>query len=70
MHDTMIIGKSATGHGTPRLVVNDEKQQKKIVSMIHDEQHLGINRTTEMVCTKYYWPRMTKDIMSYVSQCM
>ena len=56
------IGKSATG--TPRLVVDDKKRQEKIVSSVHDRQHMGINKTVKLVCLKYYWPGMTKDIAS------
>ena len=54
--------------GTPRLVVDDRKRQSKIISSVHQEHHLGINKTVELVCRKYYWPGMTKDITSYVSQ--
>ena len=35
---------------------------------VRQEYHLGMNRTMELVCKKYNWPCMTKDITSYVSQ--
>ena len=56
-----------------RLVVEDPDQQKRIVSSIHDTSHMGLNRTTDMVSAKYYWPGLTSDVKAYVSfscQCV
>ena len=50
-----------------RLVVEDPDRQKRIVSSIHDTAHMGLNRTTDMVSGKYYWPGLTADVKSYVS---
>ena len=46
--------------------MEDPEQWKRIISTIHDESHLGINRTNEMVAKKYYWPGLYKDITAYV----
>ena len=51
-----------------RMVVNSVASQKRIISSVHDQHHLGINRTVEMICNKYYWPNMTNNIKSYVSK--
>ena len=50
-----------------RLVVEDQEQRKRIVATIHDSNHLGINRTLDLVCSKYYWPGQSKDVIEYVS---
>ena len=50
-----------------RLVVEDVAQRKRIISSIHDANHLGVNRTNDMVACKYYWPGMFKNIQDYVS---
>ena len=49
-----------------RLVVEDEGKRKRIISAIHDPNHLGVNRTLSMVTTKYYWPGITTDVKDYV----
>ena len=50
-----------------RLVIEDPDRQKRIISSIHDTSHMGLNRTTDMVSGKYYWPGLTSDIKAYVS---
>ena len=50
-----------------RLVVEVPDRRKRIVSSIHDTAHMGLNRTTDMVSGKYYWPGLTADVKSYVS---
>ena len=50
-----------------RLVVEDPDRRKRIVSSIHDTAHMGLNRTTDMVSGKYYWPGLTSDVKAYVS---
>ena len=58
------LGKTSA---TPRLVIEDREQQKRIISSIHNECHLGMNRTNELVAKKYYWPGLYKDVNVYVS---
>ena len=48
-------------------MIEDPDQRKRIVSSIHDTSHMGLNRTTDMVSGKYYWPGLTSDVKAYVS---
>ena len=49
-------------------MLDDTAQKKRIVSSVHDSSHLGVNRTLDLVFTKYYWPRLTNDVKKhYVS---
>ena len=48
-----------------RLVVEDPDRRKRIVSSIHDSSYMGLNRTTDMVSAKYYWPGLTSDVKAY-----
>ena len=70
----MIITYIYIGKSTPvvnqslRMVVNSAAPQRRIISSVHDEHHLGFNRTVEMICNKYYRPNMTNIIKSYVSR--
>ena len=50
-----------------RLVVEDLDRRKRVVSSIHDTSHMGLNRTTDMVSAKYYWPGLTSDVKAYIS---
>lgn len=50
-----------------RLVIEDPKQRARIISSVHDSCHLGLNRTNDVLASKYYWPGMSKDVGSYVS---
>ncbi len=34
---------------------------------IHDESHVGVNRTLDTISSKYYWPNLTMDVKEYVS---
>lgn len=37
---------------------------------LHDESgHLGVERTTELIRDRFYWPRMTPDIEQYIKNC-
>ena len=49
------------------MVIEYTFQRKRIISSIYDTSHLGVNRSLDMVSTKYYWPGLTKDVRSYVS---
>ena len=48
---------------TERLVIEDLGQRQRIVARVHDSGHLGINRSLDMVASKYYWPGLSKDVI-------
>ena len=54
---------------TPRLVVECNEQRKRIIASIHDSNHLqvGVNRSLDLVKSKYYWPGLSGDVKQYVS---
>ena len=51
----------------PRLVVESADERKRIIASIHDQAHLGRDKTLSKVTSRYYWPEMYNDICSYVS---
>ena len=53
----------------PRLVVEHLDKRKRIIAGSHDGSHLGLNRTNDMVSSKYYWPGHFTDVRQYVSYC-
>lgn len=44
--------------------------QKQVLEMLHDQQgHQGIERTTNLVCSRFYWTGMRKDVEEYCKTC-
>ena len=43
---------------TPRLVVEDEEDRRKIIESIHGQAHLGRDKTLSQLTQRYYWPNM------------
>ena len=54
------------GSEKPRLVVESAEERKKIIGSIHNQAHLGRDKTSE-ITARYYWPEMYNDVTSYVS---
>lgn len=52
---------------TPRLVIEACEERHRIVRSIHDQGHLGRDKTLSEINTRYYWPDMYKHITAYVS---
>ena len=48
-------------------MIEDPDHLKRIVSSIRDASHMGLNRTTDMVSGKYYWPGLISDVKACVS---
>lgn len=41
-----------------------------VLHTLHDDSgHLGVDRTTELLANRFYWPRMTNDISDYIKNC-
>ena len=51
----------------PRLVVESADERRRIIASIHDQAHLGRDKTLSEVTSRYYWAEMYNDICSYVS---
>ena len=54
------------GSEIPRLVVKSPEERRRIISSIHDQAHLGRDKTSE-ITARYYWPEMYNEVCSYVS---
>ena len=47
-----------------------QSHQNEILKYLHDDMgHLGIERVTELVRSRFYWPKMVHDITAYVRNC-
>ena len=64
------IGGQKKSTTTPRLVVETVEERDRIVKSVHDQAHLGRDKTLSAVSAKYYWPNMYNEICEYVSFLM
>ena len=48
-------------------MVEDVNKRNRVMENIHNSSHFGINRTLDLVSSKYYWPGLTNDVKQYVS---
>ena len=51
----------------PRLVVQSEREQLRLIKTIHDTAHLGRDKTLSQLNEQYYRPEMYNQVCSYVS---
>ena len=51
----------------PRLAVQSEEEQLKLIRTMHDTAHLGRDKTLSQLNERYYWPEMYNQVCSYVS---
>ena len=41
--------------------------RKTALELLHDKfGHLGIDRTTGLICERFFWPRMAEEIRQYI----
>ena len=58
--------------GEKVLIVLPQSQQKDVLRLLHDNVsagHMGVEKTTNRVRERYYWPGYTKDVKEYVDSC-
>lgn len=52
------------------LCIPDSSLRLKLISEIHNEGHLGRDRTLHLVSTSYFWPSLRRDVERYVERCV
>lgn len=56
----------------PQLVVPKDEREE-ILKFYHSDNtadHYGVQRTTQKIAARYYWPGMRRDISKYVKECI
>ena len=51
----------------PRLVVQSEEEQLRLVKTTHDTAHLGRDKILSQLNERYYWPSMYSQVCENVS---
>lgn len=60
------------GHPTTKQLVVPKGRRNDVLKIAHDSilsGHLGVQRTTDRILTRFYWPGMHGDIVRYVRSC-
>ncbi|KAL1249378.1 hypothetical protein QQF64_020383 [Cirrhinus molitorella] len=63
------MSKNLYGKDKKQLVLPEPFHQQVMYSLHDDAGHLGIERTTELVKDRFYWPRLTSEVEKYVKSC-
>lgn len=41
-----------------------------VIRAMHDDfRHLGQEKTVDMLCSRFFWPRMSIDVKEYIKNC-
>lgn len=52
-----------------RLCIPDCSLRVQIVSELHNEGHVGHDRTLQLVTSSYFWPCLRRDVERFVERC-
>lgn len=63
------VKQTAAGKETTQLVL-PERFRTTVLKSLHDEcGHLGIEKTSELIKDRFYWPHMSIDVEQYIKTC-
>ena len=52
-----------------RLCIPESGLRMKIVNELHEEGHVGRDRTLQLISQSYFWPSMRKEVERFVQRC-
>jgi len=67
--DILYRKRKEGGHTTFQLVLPKELRQTAMKSLHDDMGHLGIERTTDLLRSRFYWPKMAAEVEAKVKTC-
>lgn len=69
--DNLLYRQRKLPNGTVnKQLVLPERYQSSVMTSLHDEcGHLGVEKTTELLKERFYWPRMNADVEQYIKTC-
>ncbi|RXN03980.1 Retrovirus-related Pol polyprotein from transposon 412 [Labeo rohita] len=70
IHNEVLYRKRQDGDKvTHQLVLPEELRAPVLQSLHNDMGHLGTERTLDLARTRFYWPRMARDVEQKVKKC-
>lgn len=52
-----------------RLCIPESSLRLKIIQELHNEGHVGRDRTLHLASSSYFWPSMHRDVERFVQRC-
>lgn len=52
-----------------RLCVLDCSLRLQLVKELHEEGHVGRDRTLQLVTSSYFWPTLRRDVLRFIARC-
>lgn len=53
-----------------RLCIPDCSLHLQLISELHNEGHIGRDRTLHLITTSYFWPSLHRDVERFVERCV
>ncbi|CAI5677245.1 unnamed protein product [Oreochromis niloticus] len=70
LHNTLLVRKRQVGSNFTYQLVLPEEYRPVVLHQLHDQMgHMGIDRTLDLVCSRFYWPKMTSDVVNKIRHC-
>lgn len=61
--------KTPSGEEISQLVLPTEFREE-VCKLLHDDMgHLGVERTTDLIRSRFYWPKMACEVEQYIKNC-
>lgn len=61
--------KNPSGQSTYQMVLPAEFREEVLRSLHDDMGHLGVERTTDLVRSRFFWPKMAQTVEQYIKNC-
>ncbi|KAL3967235.1 hypothetical protein ACER0C_029268 [Sarotherodon galilaeus] len=70
LHNTLLVRKRQVGSDFTYQLVLPEEYRPVVLHQLHDQMgHMGIDRTLDLVRSRFYWPKMTSDVVNKIRHC-
>uniref|UniRef100_A0A3B1ISM8 Gypsy retrotransposon integrase-like protein 1 n=1 Tax=Astyanax mexicanus TaxID=7994 RepID=A0A3B1ISM8_ASTMX len=70
LRNGILYRKRQEGHEVQHQLVLPEDWREMVMTSLHDDMgHLGVERTLDLVRSRFYWPRMANDIENKIRTC-
>ncbi|KAL3992153.1 cell division cycle protein 37 [Sarotherodon galilaeus] len=67
LHNTLLVRKRQVGSDFTYQLVLPEEYRPVVLHQLHDQMgHMGIDRTLDLVRSRFYWPKMTSDVVNKI----
>uniref|UniRef100_A0A3B3WSH8 Gypsy retrotransposon integrase-like protein 1 n=1 Tax=Poecilia mexicana TaxID=48701 RepID=A0A3B3WSH8_9TELE len=63
------VSKTQSSHKAHQLVLPAQFRATVLKSLHDDLGHLGVERTTDLLRSRFFWPKMSTDVEQYIKNC-